>query len=421
MADVTSKVITLDHLAQRLDPVLYAELASLNTKADLLQLSRPDSVLDDENWATLISSGISSEAARKYLTQSYEYFIEKPKALNDAALAQYVNFIENAHGGMKFAARGSLNRAISDSTEEPGNQIYLSERLIWLEVYCGNWEGLNTAITQLTGIDVDNPYLDYGLAIYLSHSGKPQEAIDHAQKASQAENLDPVTLVAAKKIQNSLGQKVSPKDSFAASDDLIAYTALLLDNDFKNNWASYLSHSNFSVWESKQYIAALFNGVNPKDFQAVRQRVKFLVRSGQIEKEKIPWIGHLYFRHFLDYQHQETPRVVANSIAEGVYDCSEYTEGLQTLCEDNRLHCKAIIYTDGPETGHAFLAYESRGKWGYASVMSFSNPVFKSKKEVENEWTWDLAGDKSIFTGKLIRGTLSQFSQTSPTNVGDQK
>lgn len=130
-------------------------------------------------------------------------------------------------------------------------------------------------------------------------------------------------------------------------------------------------------------------GTNPNlSVASIIHKFNQLLAAKKISREDVPWMAHATISIFLQYKHSHPDRPLDVVFEQGAYDCSEYTQILQKICNAFGIENKAVVFWTGPNQGHAFLAYKISEKWGYASVKRFGNNAYQSLFEVCQAWEW---------------------------------
>lgn len=163
----------------------------------------------------------------------------------------------------------------------------------------------------------------------------------------------------------------------------------ITQSDQCNIFATFtLYETRLRLGQQRDKLIAWF-GTNPKlNVGGIIGRLNQLLDEKKISKEEIPWITFTYIKTFLQYKQSDPNRSPEVVFSWGIYDCSEQTEIMQTICNHFGIENKAVVFWTGPDGGHTFLAYKISGKWGYASVMRFTEPQSESLYDICKAWEW---------------------------------
>lgn len=160
-------------------------------------------------------------------------------------------------------------------------------------------------------------------------------------------------------------------------------------NDCRNIFAKFsLYETQLKMGQQREKLVAWF-GTKPKlNVAVIINKLNQLLAEQKISKEEVPWIAHATIRNFLQYKQSNSSRPLDVVFSQGVYDCSEQTEIMQQVCNAFGIENKAVVFWIAADLGHTFLAYKISGKWGYASVLRFTDPQSESLYDICKAWEW---------------------------------
>ena len=386
---------------REIDPVLYEHLENLDIQANQ---SRGDAVsdgcLDPTDLDQLQRNGTLSPTHLAFYRQQFQYHRDTWDSLPSTVRGRWLTALRLARENEIEKARAEIEWARHQLGLTAPVHRFLEGQLLWLDVYTGDWESAKSKALSLLSVDPDNPLALYASATVANRSRNYLSAksdVDHLQRLRAA---PPYLLVESRELEEEVVDR-SP----TLTADLPEGTSPLSLTEQR----SYLGRVAAQTLQDRPRLRALLSGVDPLDFGQVKKRLVSLTGDGTIPLSELPWLAHVYFHTFLRYVRSDEPRLLAGAVRAGIYDCTEYTEGMQEILRGVGIHSTAVAFNTTPTVKHSFLAYESGGKWGFASVMSFEPPDLSSLSEGPRRWRCELHSGPFL-VGRMNGGVLEDMA-----------
>lgn len=377
---------------KEIDPVLYGHLEDLDIRADMSQ-GQPvsDGCLDANDFSELQRTGGLSPADLGYYQRQFQYQRWRWDSLSPSARERWVAALRLVREGRSEDAA----RLIREAQRQPDLGCYVSRffetELLWFDVYTGDWDRAASKAAALLSGDPDNPLALYASAVAANRTrnyGTAKSYLDHLQGLPSP----PPFLIAESR---GLEEEVTQRDPTLRPDLPAATSPLSLTEQ-----RSYVNHIAARTLKDRARVRELLAGVEARHFDEVEKRFVTLVRGGQISPEELPWLVHVWFHTFLRYEALPALRSFSKAMANGVFDCTEYSEGMQRILSDAGVECTAVQFKDTADTAHLFVAYKMGAGWGFASVMSFEPPHHPSLSDVLGRWR------QERFSGPFLVGRM---------------
>ncbi len=358
-----------------LDPVLYLWLADLEGR---VPDEAADGCLGPDELERLARLGLTDPAGVQFARDQDAWVLDRWRSIPRDVLAPLLDARAQARSGAFDESRSQLELIRLAAVDLPERRLLLEE-LVWLSLFEGDDQRLERDQIRLAELAPDAPLARFARAFLAWRRGQ----LPDARSASTGLRDDPTTPPWLRLLAGDLAEQVAEIDVTVPDDPF------LLPGGFgRRELTAWVRHQNLRVLDSLDDLDPLLEGVNVRDFRALKRRLARLVRRGELQPSELPWIVHLLFNDPDRMRYVMNLKTVPLEVAfrRGEYDCSEYTDAAQELLEAAGLETGRLLYEAGSGYRHILLVYEVDDRWGFMSVRSFSPPVYERVGDTWEYW-----------------------------------